>query len=326
VNHLNSELIDKVKRSMLAMQRKSWEQGVAALALLELGDEETVILMMHDAVVHQSPDGRLALVDGINGVADPVANYEPLLFAARKTGDLFLMEASERMRSYMTDTAPRTADGIISHVDNVIEIWSDSFFMIPTFFITAGMPAEGVRHFSRYREMLYDPGEKLLRHIWSETESKFILPQFWGGGNGWAAAGMARALRILPQNMEEERETIRIWLTELLESCLTYMRPDGLFHDIIDDSKSFVETNLSQMLAYAIYTAVNCEWLDNKFIPFADIMRNAALKKIDNFGLVRGTCGAPRFISPGTSVEAQAFTILMETAAAKSKDNKIAVI
>src|SRR5580698_9125624 len=39
----------------------------------------------------------------------------------------------------------------------------------------------------------------------------------------------------------------------LVDCLLKYKRSDWLFHNIIDDPGSFVEVNLTQMLAYAIY-------------------------------------------------------------------------
>ena len=45
-------MVNKVKKAMMSMQRFSWEQGVAAQALLESGgDDDTVILMAKDSVV-----------------------------------------------------------------------------------------------------------------------------------------------------------------------------------------------------------------------------------------------------------------------------------
>ena len=41
----------KVIQAMLAMQRRAWEQGVAAQALLELGETDLVILLARDAIV-----------------------------------------------------------------------------------------------------------------------------------------------------------------------------------------------------------------------------------------------------------------------------------
>ena len=79
--------IEKVKMAMLSMQRYAWEQGVAAQALLELGEKDLVILLAKDAVLRQWPDGRLAVVSSNHGVTDPAANGEAVLFAAQQTGD-----------------------------------------------------------------------------------------------------------------------------------------------------------------------------------------------------------------------------------------------
>ncbi|MGE5812743.1 MAG: glycoside hydrolase family 88 protein, partial [Ignavibacteria bacterium] len=89
---------------------------------------------------------------------------------------------------------------------------------------------------------------------------------------------------------------------------------DGLFHNIIDNPNSFIETNLSQMLAYSIYKGIKGGWIDGRYKENADKMRVAAHKKVDELGLVQGVCGSPEFDHPGTAAEGQAFFILMETA------------
>jgi len=43
------------------MQRRAWEQGVAAQALLEMGEHELAVLLAKDAVVNRLKDGRLGL-------------------------------------------------------------------------------------------------------------------------------------------------------------------------------------------------------------------------------------------------------------------------
>jgi hypothetical protein len=45
-------------------------------------------------------------------------------------------------------------------------------------------------------------------------------------------------------------------------------------------------------------------------------MREAAIAKIDEWGILQGACGSPFFDRSGTSTEAQAFTIMMEAAVA----------
>ena len=308
------ERIQKVMHAMLAMQRRAWEQGVAAQALLELGETELVVLLAKDAVVNQLKDGRLGVNEGRSPVTDPASNGEPLLFAARITGDQELQQAADRMLEFLLFKAPRTREGIIYH--NYIEnmIWVDSFYMAPPFLAVAGYPQEAVKQVIGYRKTLWSPEKQLYYHIWDEDKHLFERKLVWGVGNGWAAAGMTRVIKALPDSMETEKTLIAGFVRELLEGCLKYQRTDGLFHDILDDPTTFVETNTAQMLSYTIYRGVKGGWIDSTCLEYANRMRTAVYPKVDSFGMVQGVCGAPNFNRPGTATEGQAFFLLMEAA------------
>jgi len=307
-------MIPRVMNAMLAMQRRAWEQGVAAQALLELGESAWVVLLAKDAVVNQLKDGRLALNEGRGPVADPAANGEPLLHAATVTGDPALRQAADRMLEFLLYKAPRTRDGLIYH--NAIEnqIWVDACYMAPPFLAVAGYPEEAVRQLVGYRQRLFDAQAHLFYHIWDEDLQAYARQLFWGVGNGWAAAGMARVIRALPERMGRDRALLVGFVKELLDGCLVHQRADGLFHDILDDPETFVETNAAQMLATTIYRGVAGGWLDAAYLPDADRMRAAAHAKVDAYGLVQGVCGAPHFNRSGTATEGQAFFLIMEAA------------
>ena len=307
-------MIPRVMNAMLAMQRRAWEQGVAAQALLELGESAWVVLLAKDAVVNQLKDGRLALNEGRGPLADPAANGEPLLHAATVTGDPALRQAADRMLEFLLYKAPRTRDGLIYH--NAIEnqIWVDACYMAPPFLAVAGYPEEAVRQLVGYRQRLFDAQAHLFYHIWDEDLQAYARQLFWGVGNGWAAAGMARVIRALPERMGRDRALLVGFVKELLDGCLVHQRADGLFHDILDDPETFVETNAAQMLATTIYRGVAGGWLDAAYLPDADRMRAAAHAKVDAYGLVQGVCGAPHFNRSGTATEGQAFFLIMEAA------------
>jgi rhamnogalacturonyl hydrolase YesR len=307
-------IIQKVKNAMLSMQRRAWEQGVASQALLEMGENDLLILMAKDAIVNQLKDGRLGLNEGQAPVADPASNGEPVLFAAKLTGDESMKKAADRMLDFLLYKAPKTTEGIIyhNHIEN--RIWVDAFYMVPPFLAVAGYYKEAIKQVTGYRKILLDPQKKLYYHIWDEDKKAFERKLFWGSGNGWAAAGMARVIKALPEEYKSEKEMIAGWVKELLDNCLKYQREDGLFYDIIDDPSTFVETNMAQMLAYTIYRGVKAGWLENTYLKYADKMRQAAYSKVDEFGIVQGAVGAPNFYKVGTSTEAQAFFLLMEAA------------
>lgn len=309
-NTVNQQVI----KAMLAMQRRAWEQGVAAQALLEIGETELVILLAKDAVVNQTKDGRLGLNGQDRPVADPASSGEPVLYAAQVTGDTSLRQAADRMLEFLLYKAPRTRDGIIYH--NYIEnlIWVDAIYMVPPFLAVAGHPQEAVKQIVGYRQRLYNPQKKLYYHIWDEDRQEFTRKFFWGVGNGWAAAGITRVIRTLPESMTSEKVLLARYVSELIDGCLAYQREDGLFHDILDDPSTFVETNTAQMLAYSIYRGVKGGWLDKSYLKYANKMRLAAMKKVDKYGLVQGVCGAPNFDHSGTATEGQAFFLLMQAA------------
>jgi rhamnogalacturonyl hydrolase YesR len=305
----------KVMRTMLSMQRDAWEQGVAAQALLELGETEMVVLLAREAVVRQIPDGRLAVISCWDGVTDPAANGEAVLFAARTTGDPGLKQAADRMLSYLLDRAPRRPDGTLYHVAKKTQVWIDSMYMAPPFLAVAGHPEEAVRQVEGMRKLLWNPQKKLFSHIWDDAQKDFFRKDCWGVGNGWAAAGMARVVSALPPAMAGPKKRLASYVVGVLDGCLARQRPDGLFHNVVDDPGSFVETNLAQMLAYTIYSGVGGGWLKGSYLERAGRMREAVRRKVDDYGYVQGVCGSPNFESPGTATEGQAFFLLMEAAA-----------
>jgi rhamnogalacturonyl hydrolase YesR len=189
-------------------------------------------------------------------------------------------------------------------------------YMAPPFIAVTGHPGEAVRQIEGFRKLLWLPEVRLFAHQWDDGLQSFARADAWGVGNGWAAAGMARVIRALPAlpSMAEARARLAGYVAELLDGCLAHQRRDGLFHDVVDDPATFVETNLAQMLAYTIYRGTGEGWLDASYRSHADRMRQAAHEQVDEFGLVQGVCAAPRFDRPGTAPEGQAFFLLMEAA------------
>ncbi|HEX9973996.1 MAG TPA: glycoside hydrolase family 88 protein, partial [bacterium] len=122
----HNDKLMKVKQAMLSMQRASWEQGVAAQAFLESGEDEMVILMAKESVLRQTSEGRLAVVYEDNGVTDPATSGEAVLYAAQLTNDENLKKAADRMLEYLLNKAPKTETGIIYHTLDAPEIWIDS--------------------------------------------------------------------------------------------------------------------------------------------------------------------------------------------------------
>jgi rhamnogalacturonyl hydrolase YesR len=313
----NAARLAKVRLAALALQRRDWEQGTLAQAFLEAGDMQQVILFSKAALLLKVPDGRMAVV-GEGSPTDPAMGGEAYWRAGQVTRDTALQHAVEDMLQWLLQRAPRAPDGTLYHVFQRPEVWADGFNGAPPFLAATGHYDEALRQIDGFKRRLWIPEKKLLAHIASDDKkAQPPQPEFFGTGNGWAATGLARVIRALPSSREADRNRLAQFVRDIADGCLAYQRPDGLFHNLVDRPDTFVETNLAQMLAFALYIGVKGEWLPASYLEHAHRMRKAAIAKVDSFGFVQEVCSAPGFDSPGISTEGQAFHLMMEAAAAK---------
>jgi len=101
-----------------------------------------------------------------------------------------------------------------------------------------------------YRKRLWNPEKRLLAHIRDDGERRFKDENLWGVGNGWAVAGITRVIRRLPRERRDDQQRLARFVKEIVDGCLAYQRADGLFHNMVDQPETFIETNLAQMLAF----------------------------------------------------------------------------
>jgi rhamnogalacturonyl hydrolase YesR len=308
-----AERIERATRAALAMQRRDWEQGILAQAMLQSGQRERLVQLTRAAMMQQTADGRMAVVVS-GGVTDPAMGGAAYAQAAEWTGDPQMRSAVDRMLEWILHKAPRNADGVLYHTFEAPQMWSDGINGAPPFLAAMGQYDEAMTQIEGYRKLVFNPAKKLMAHVWDDGKKQLADPNFWGGGNGWTAAGLARVIRSLPADRRKDRERLADLARQVIDGCVAYQRPDGLFHDMIDRPETFVETNLAQMLAFAAYQGMTDKWLPTSYRNPADRMRAAARAKMDEHGFIQDACGAPNFDRPGISTEAQAFCILMESA------------
>lgn len=312
----DDSLVNRVLVTLLAMQRYSWEQGVASHALLDLGQDALVELMARGAVTLQNSHGSLADMRE-QGATDSGAVGEAVLWAARRTGDDRLQQAFDRQLSWLLMGAPRAGDGTLFHLHGRQECWVDSVYMLVPVLVVAGHLDEAARQLDGHRRRLFDPQAGLYGWRWDEAEGRLIHPQHWGTGNGWVVAGIARTLRLLADSEDADSpfaQDAAAHARTVIDACLMHRRPDGSFHNVLDDPESFEENNLAQMLAYACFSGAADGWLPADYAETGAELLQHARGKVDALGFVTPVCGAPNFDRPGTSVEAQSFFLLATAA------------
>ncbi|WP_375388268.1 glycoside hydrolase family 88 protein [uncultured Amnibacterium sp.] len=306
-----------VLRALLGMQRQSWEQGVASHALLDLGLVEDALLLAHDAVVRQTPAGKLGEVDDV-GIVNSGACGEAVALAARAEPAGPFGAALDRQLAWLLREAPCADDGTLFHIEGTREMWVDSVYMVVPLLHLVGQPEAARLQFEGHRDRLFDASAGLWGWRWSEDEHRVTHPEHWGTGNGWVVAGIARAMRSGgagdPWFAAEGPGHARV----VIDAALAAAAHAGGFHDVLDDPSTFAEGNVRQMLAYGILAGVADGWLPASYRGVGERLVAEARDAVDDRGLVRGVCGAPRFDRQGTSPEAQAMFLLATAASTRS--------
>ncbi len=302
----------RVMMAMLSMQRQNWEHGIASQAFVEIGDQEMMVLMAKEAAVRLGADGRLAVLGTAYGINDSATPLEAVLRSADILDDHELRSAAERTITYLFKDAPRTDEGYIHHSYHGPELWADTLYMGPPFIAYAGYPGEAYRQAKGIIDRIWIQEESLFASRWNADTRQITHPNFWGLGNAHAISGMTKLIEHLPGTMKRESDILKNYVRSHLTGCLRYMRNDYLFHNIINDPSTFVETSLAMRIADSIFKGVEAGWLDRDYLDTASNMRNAIYGKVNEFGYVTGVPGPPAYSLPARSSEGQAFFLMME--------------
>jgi unsaturated rhamnogalacturonyl hydrolase len=279
--------------------------------LEESGRTADLRVLVDDAVARQLPDGRLAELDP-ECLVNSGALLEFVDRVAVAAGDDRLAAAVVRQRQWLLSGAPRADDGTLFHLGGSRQVWADTVYMVVPALAAAGEPATALAQLDGHRSRLRSPATGLWAARWDEDSGAPADARPWGTGNGWVAAGMARALRWLPRGAAAG---VADEVRDLLDACLAQRREDGLFGDVLDDAGSPSDTNVASMLAVVALEGAGAGWLPGSYGEVGESLLAAAAAQLDALGRVRGAGAAPHFDRPGHSPEAQAFLLLADLAA-----------
>ena len=198
---------------------------------------------------------------------------------------------------------PRTREGGFQHMTsdtlNDQELWDDTLFMTVLFLANMGR-IEGKREYieeAQYQFLLHakylaDRETGLWYHGWTFNGRHNFAGAFWGRGNCWITIAIPEFL-----GMVDCAPAVRRMLTELLraqvESLVKYQDESGMWHTVIDDRDSYVETSASCGFAYGILRGIHAGLLDKRYAE-------AAMKALDPILGYIGDDGVVNQVSYGT--------------------------
>ena len=189
---------------------------------------------------------------GAVALEDHVAPGVELLELYERTGDAALLDAARALAAIHARFP--IEDGVRLHRPDQPgfrrQIWVDCMHVDGPFLARLGqfdLAAEYVLGYARRLQQ----SDGLFRHGWEADCGG--NGQLWARGNGWAVTGMLDTAAALPADhaaLPEIRER-----TARLLSALDRTQRDGLWHTVIDDESTYLETTLAAMVAASLCEA-----------------------------------------------------------------------
>ena len=197
----------------------------------------------------------------------------------------------------------RLGDGILArNRPTTNSVWLDDMYMGITPIAYRGLLSqrergdltqkffnEAINQVLLFKKYLWVPEMNLFRHGWIEGMSEH--PNYhWARCNGWAVLTMCDVLDVVPERTQGWTE-VRDLLVSLLRGIAAYQSPEGSWHQLINNTESYLETSASAMFVYGYAHAINKGWIDRT--AYQDIARagwNAVAKQVNEKGQVENTC------------------------------------
>jgi unsaturated rhamnogalacturonyl hydrolase len=112
---------------------------------------------------------------------------------------------------------------------------------------------------------------------------------FWGRANGWAMLAQVDLLDKLPLE-HPKRDTLLALLQRHILGLARYQSGNGLWHQLLDKTDSFLETSCTAMFTYAIVRAVKKGYIEKRYLSIAEKGWEGIVSKIHVDGQIEGVC------------------------------------
>lgn len=253
-------------------QHWEWTQGVGLYGLWRLfadTKDEKYLDILRTYFDRQMAIGFPAL--NVNTAAP----YLTMSYVGEYLGEEKYLAPCRESAKWIMERFPRTEEGGFQHMTsdsvNDQELWDDTLFMTVLFLANMGRIEgkqayidEAQYQFLLHAKYLADRDTGLWYHGWTFHGRHNFARAFWGRGNCWITIAIPEFL-----DMAECAPPVKRALTQLLRDQVNSLEanqdPGGMWHTLIDDPTSYVETSATCGFAYGILRGVHSGLLEERY-------------------------------------------------------------
>lgn len=281
-------------------QHWEWTQGVGLYGLWKLFDRTRD--QQYLDMLTRFFDAQLAIgFPALN--VNTVTPFLTMAYLGEYLQDEKYLTPCRETAAWIMNSFPRTQEGGFQHMTsdtlNDQELWDDTLFMTVLFLAKMGVMEhndayirEAENQFLLHAKYLADPETGLWYHGWTFNGRHNFAKAFWGRGNCWVTIAIPEFLQTAPCSPETRQQLTQV-LQHQVQSLARYQSSTGMWHTLIDDPTSYVESSATCGFAYGILRGVRMGLLD----PSCEELSTRALKPILNY---IGDDGVVQQVSYGT--------------------------
>ena len=198
---------------------------------------------------------------------------------------------------WIMEKFPRTEEGGFQHMTsdtlNDQELWDDTLFMTVLFLANMGRIEgkpeyirEAQHQFLLHAKYLADEKTGLWYHGWTFNGRHNFAKAFWGRGNCWVTIAIPEFLDMVKCEPQVTEELTQVLIRQV-NSLEKYQNASGMWHTLIDDPTSYVESSATCGFAYGILKGVHTGLLEEKYRQLAQKALNPILGYIGPDGVVQ---------------------------------------
>lgn len=250
--------------------------------------------LIHSAYGHYF---RFALLDDAGIPALPFADRFLRRFGAgaqARPGDADY-DLAHRAAEHVMNNMPRFSDGTIGRLNPVpLSIWADDMYMGASILIRMGEATgnqaywdEAARQVLLIDKHLYDPATSVYWHGKLGEDGPHTTSK-WARANGWTIMAKTDILLALDKGHKDYPALLAAYKRHA-EGLLKFQSSQGRWHQVLDNSDTYLETSASAMFIRAFAEGVRNDWLDETaFLPAIEKGWKAVAAEVREDGMVKG--------------------------------------
>ncbi len=270
-----------------------WTHGIGLYGIYQYyqqtGDEKM------RAVIDDWFTARLAEGTPTKNV-NTMSPFLTLAYRYEETGNAAWRPYLERWAEWVMYEMPRTDKGAMQHIvynnENHQQMWDDTLMMSVLPLAKIGklldrpeFAEEATYQFLMHVQYLMDRETGLWFHGWTFDGHHNFAQARWARGNSWLTIAIPEFLELvdLPENNATRRYLLQVLESQV--SALAKCQDDsGLWHTLLDDPHSYLESSATAGFAYGILKAVRKRYIDASYAPVAEKAIQGVIKHINPAG------------------------------------------